>query len=373
MATYRKYAKRVMKAANSPIAKAAIGAARTSKYGSAISKIEKTANFIKDQQMFEQSSMSALRTAAAGINLLRRESSGRTLPVFSGSNRKVVIPTVSTGTVSTSVYGYKYNDRAIPRKTGDVNTVVRKNSQYALSSSANQQGVFDIPLLSCSALSSGTDNYTSVTYEEAFGTLFNVAGASPTITLSSSARDQNRIALDRFESTMKLVNEGTGPVEITIYDLLPKRDVPKADYQSRTTATGLQSPNNTWFTGLQNAVDVDDTMAVSVVGAIPTNNLKFNTFWKVMKRTKIELSGGSSHIHRGCSILNTLFNYYDYSEVLGLRAMLCPTIMLVFSGLPSATEIAAASTISVSTENVLYGRSAVNDNITVRNYDSSIT
>jgi hypothetical protein len=369
----RKYAKRAQRAANNPIVKAGINLARTSKYGSAINKMERTANLIKDQQLFENSSMSGLRVATAAINLLKRQSPGRTLPVFSGSNRKVVIPTVSTGTVSTSVYGYKYNDRGIPRKTGDVNTVVRKNAQYSLTSISNFQGVADIPLLSCSPLSSGTDNYTSVTFQDAFDTVFNVAGQSPVVPLTSTAIDQNRIALDRFESTLKIVNGDSGPVEVTIYDLLPKRDVPKASYSSRTTAFGLQSPSNTWNSGMSNAIDVDDTTNNGILGTLPTNTLKFNTFWKVMKRTKVELSVGSSHIHRGCSILNTLFNHYDYSEVLGLRAMLCPTVMLVFNGLPNSTQIAQTATISVSTENVLYARSAVNDNITVRNYDSSIT
>lgn len=371
----RKYAKRASRAAASPLAKVAMGAARNSKYGSAISKMEKTANFLKDQQLFEGSSMSALRMATAAINLIRRESPGRNLPVFSGSNRKVVIPTVSTGTVSTSVYGFKYNSRPIPRKTGDVNSEVRKNSRFSVTSTENTQSVFDFPLLSCAPLAgeSTDQHYTSVTYEAAFDTLFNVAGELPAITIPASSIDQNRMALDRFESTMKIQNEGAGPVEVTIYDLMPKRDVPRATYVNRLTASGLQSPSNTWTTGLTNAVYVEDAMTPNVVGTIPTTNLKFNTFWKVMKRTKIELSSGSSHIHRGCNILNTLFNHYDYSEVLGLRAMLCPTIMLVFSGLPSPSQLAEPASLAVSTENVLYARSAVNDNITVRNFDATLT
>lgn len=368
----RKYSKRAMRAASNPIVKAGYNALKTTKYGSAIQKMEKTANLLKDQQLFEGSAMSALRLATAGIDLLKRQSPGRTLPVFSGSNRKVVIPTVSTGTTSTSVYGYKYNDKPIRRKTGDTNIVVRKNSQYSYSSTVNTQRVLDVPLLSCSNLSSGTNNYTSVTFEEAFNCAFNVAGDNPSVPLSSTAKDQNRIALDRFESTLKVSNPTAVPVELTIYDLMPKRDVPKATYSSRVYATGLQSPFDTWLTGMTNAIDVDDPQS-TVLGTIPTNNLKFNTFWKVMKRTKVELSAGSTHIHRGCSILNTLFNYYDYSEVLGLRAMLCPTIMLVFSGMPTATELADAVTLDFSTENVLFARSAVNDNITVRSYDSSIT
>ncbi len=357
----------------SPVAKVAMTAARTSKFGSAISKMEKTADLLKNQQLFEGSSMSTLRLATQAIKLMRRDSPGRNLPVFSGNNRKVVIPTVSTGTVSTSVYGYKFNDKGIPRKTGDVNTEVRKNSRYSISSTENTQSVIDFPLLSCTPIASGTQNYTSVTFQDAFDTVFNVAGDQPAITIPAASIDQNRIALDRFESTMKIQNESAGPVEITIYDLMPKRDVPRATYVSRLTAIGLQSPSNTWSTGLTNAVYTDATMTTSVVGTIPTTNLKFNTFWKVMKRTKIELSGGSSHIHRGCNILNTLFNHYDYSEVLGLRAMLCPTIMLVFSGLPSASQLAEPATLAVSTENVLYARSAVNDNITVRNYDATLT
>lgn len=369
----RKYAKRAARAASSPLAKVAMNAARNSKYGSAISKMEKTANLLKDQQLFEGSSMSALRMATAAINLIRRESPGRNLPVFSGSNRKVVIPTVSTGTVSTSVYGFKYNDKGIPRKTGDVNTEVRKNARYAVSSVQNTQQVIDVPLLSCSPISSVDQNYTSVTYQDAFDSVFNVAGDIPAVTIPASSIDQNRIALDRFESTMKIQNEGTGAVEVTIYDLMPKRDVPRATYVDRLSALGLQSPTNTWTTGLTNAVYVEDAMTPNVVGTIPTTNLKFNTFWKVMKRTKIELSAGSVHIHRGCNILNTLFNHYDYSEVLGLRAMLCPTIMLVFSGMPSPSQLAEPASLSLSTENVLYARSAVNDNITVRNYDSDLT
>lgn len=367
----RKYGKRLQRAAKSPIVKVAMDVARQSKFGNTVAKIEKTADLLKNQQLVEGSSMATLRMATLAIDLFRRQMPGKTLPVFSGNNRKVVIPTVSTGTVSTSVYGYKYNNKPIARKTGDINTEVKKNSRYGLSSIANAQGVFDIPLLSCSPVFSGTSNYTSVTFQDAFETVFNIAGQDPTVPVPSSAIDQNRIALDRFESTMKIQNESTGAVEVTIYDLEPKRDVPKATYSSRTEAIGLQSPTNTWTTGMTNAVYVDDTQTPVVLGTLPTNNLKFNTFWKVMKRTKIELSGGSTHIHRGCNVLNTLFNHYDYSEVLGLRSMLCPTIMLVFSGMPSGTNLAEPASLSVSTENILFARSSVNDNITVRNYDSN--
>ena len=369
----RKYSIRAKKAAANPIVKYGVSQLRKSKYGSTMDKIDKASRLVKDQQLMEGLAMPAIRTAVQAIDLFKRQSPGRTLPAFSGNNRKVVIPTVSTGTVSTSVYGYKYNDRPIPRKTGDVNTVVRKNSQYTSTVSAGYQNVLDVPLLSCSNLSSGTDNYTSVSFENAFETVFNVGGSNPTIVVPASARDQNRIALDRFESTLKITGDLAAPVEITIYDLLPKRDVPRATYSSRVYANGLQSPFQTWQSGMSNAVDIDDTQNPAVLGTIPTNNLKFNTFWKVMKRTKVELSAGSTHIHRGCNILNTLFNYYDYSEVLGLRSMLCPTIMIVFNGLPTSTEISDSVTISYSTENVLFARSAVNDNITVRNYDASTT
>ena len=335
--------------------------------------VAKEAKLIESQQMFETLSMPALTTAVKAIDLLKRASAGRSLPVFSGTNRKVVIPTVSTGTVSTSVYGYKYNDKGIPRKLGDVNTQVRKNTSYTISSSANSQQVLDVPQLSCSGISSGTDNYTSVTFEDAFDTVFNVAGANPTISLASSAIDQNRLALDRFESTLKIQNPNDSAMEVTIYDLLPKRDMPVATYQSRFSATGLQSPVNAWVTGLTNAIDVNDTTQATTLGVLPTTTLKFNTFWKVMKRTKIELSAGSSHIHRGCNLLNTIFNHYDYSEVLGLRAMLCPTIMLVFNGMPTSSLTAESVTINYSVENVLFARGSVNDNITVRNYDNSIS
>ena len=375
----RKYSVRAKKAASNPIVKAGIDEGmkyiRRSKYGPAVSMAEKAADLLRSQQSYDDMSMATLRAASYAINLIKRQAPGKTLPVFSGNNRKVVIPTVSTGTVSTSVYGYKYNDRSIPRKMGDVNAEIKKNSRYGLASLANQQGVFDIPLLACSPLASGTNNYTSVTYQDAFDTVFNVPGTNPVVPLTTSSIDQNRIALDRFESTLKIVNETTtgSPVEVTIYDLLPKRDVPKATYSSRTDATGLQSPSDTWESGMTNAIYVEDVQSPTVLGTLPTNNLKFNTFWKVMKRTKIELSGGSSHIHRGCSVLNSLFNHYDYSEVLGLRSMLCPTVMLVISGLPSGngTDLAEAASISVSTENILFARSSVNDNITVRNYDSN--
>lgn len=339
-----------------------------------LDQVKKEVSTLKNQELFEGLAMPALVSAARGIALTKRSVPGKTLPVFSNSNRKVVIPTVSSGTTSTSVYAFKYNEKAIPHKVGDVNNQVRKNSQYTLTSAANLQRTVDIPLLSCSDLTDGgTNHYTSVTYQSLFETAFNVAGQNPVIPLNSTARDQNRIILDRFESTLKVANPSASAVEVTIYDLLPKRDVPLGTYVDRSYALGLQSPTYTWASGLQNQVETEDTFNINVMGSQPINVLKFNTFWRVMKRTKIELSAGSTHIHRGCSILNTLFNYYDYSEVRGLRAMLCPTQMISISGMPTATELAASSTINYSSECVLYGRSSVNDNITVRSYDSSIT
>ncbi len=346
------------------------------------SGIEKMADVVKKekvlleaQEAFNQMGMPQLATAAKAIELTRRAMPGKVLPVFAGSNRKVSIEATATGQTTTSVYGYKYNEKAIPRKTGDINNIVRKNSRYTLTNALNNtQGAADICLLACSNLSSGTDNYTNVTYQEMFETLFNVSGEIPEISVPSSARDQNRVVLDRFESELTLVNPANqGSIQVTVYDLQPKRDLPKAVYSSRNYATGLMSPMNTWQTGLTNEVMLEDTVTPYVPGQEPTTNLKFNTFWKVMKRTRVQLSPGSTHIHRSYNILNTLFNYYDYSEVLGMRAGLCPTQIIVYSGMPDETYLTTAATLVVSAKSVLYGRSSVNDNITVRNYDSSIT
>lgn len=359
------------------VKKAAPRVARTvfkTGFNSMVDVVKKEAEIMEAQKLVNDLGMPQLVSLIKGVALTKAARPGKVLPVFAGANRKTVIPTVANGTVSTSTYAYKYNDKAIPKKTGDINQVVRKNTLYGnITSPINQQSRADIPLLSCSEISSGGSNYTSCTYQALFNTAFNVGGASPTIPLSPSARDQNRVILDRFESTTTVVNPGDAPVEVTIYDLQPKRDLPVATYSSTMYASGLQSPSNTWDTGISNAVDVEDTTTSSVIGTVPTSVLKFNTFWKVMKRTKVEMTAGSTHIHRCASIFNVVFNYYDWSEVLGCRAMLCPTQLIVWKGMPTSGDLAASATINVATNCELHGRGAVNDNITVRSYNSSTT
>lgn len=370
---------RISKKVVGAVTKKAVRAAASAAIKSGVEKmadvLKKEKVILEAQETFNQMGMPQLATAAKAIELTRRAMPGKVLPMFAGSNRKVSIEATATGQTTTSVYGYKYNDKSIPRKTGDVNNIVRKNSKYVINNATvNRQGGSDICLLACSNLSSGTENYTNVTYQEMFETLFNVAGEVPTIPVPSSARDQNRVILDRFESELTLVNPANqGSIEVTIYDLQPKRDLPKAAYVSRNYATGLMSPLNTWQTGLTNEVMLEDTVDPYVPGQVPTTNLKFNTFWKVMKRTRVQLSPGSTHIHRSYNILNTLFNYYDYSEVLGMREGLCPTQMIMYNGMPDETYLTTAADLVFSVKSVLYGRSSVNDNITVRNYDSSIT
>ncbi len=365
--------KKVVRAAKKAAPRIARTAIKTG-FNSMVDVVKKEAEIVEAQKLVNDLGMPQLVSLIKGVALTKAAKPGRVLPVFAGANRKTVVPTVANGTVSTSTYAYKYNEKAIPKKTGDINQVVRKNTLYGNKTTpVNQQSRADLPLLSCSEIASGTSNYTSCTYEALFNTAFNVAGQSPTIPLSTSARDQNRVILDRFESTTTIVNPGTAPVEVTIYDLQPKRDLPAAGYLSSMYADGLQSPSHTWDTGVGNAVDVEDTTTTSVIGTVPTSVLKFNTFWKVMKRTKVEMTAGSTHIHRCANILNAVFNYYDWSEVLGCRAMLSPTQLIVWKGMPTATELAAAATINIATNCELHGRGAVNDNITVRSYDSSIT
>lgn len=365
--------KKVFRAAKKAAPKVARAVMKTG-FNTMVDVVKKEAEIVEAQKLVNDLGMPQLVSLIKGVALTKAAKPGKVLPVFAGANRKTVIPTVADGTVSTSTYAYKYNEKAIPKKTGDINQVVRKNTLYGNKTSpVNGQSKADLPLLSCSEISSGIQNYTSCTYEALFNTAFNVVGDSPSIPLSASARDQNRVILDRFESTTTIVNTENAPVEVTIYDLQPKRDLPAATYSSPMYASGLQSPSNTWDTGISNAIDIEDTTTTAVIGTVPTSVLKFNTFWKVMKRTKVEMTAGSTHIHRCANVLNAVFNFYDWSEVLGCRAMLCPTQLIVWKGMPTSTELAAAATINIATNCELHGRGAVNDNITVRSYDSSIT
>lgn len=135
----------------------------------------------------------------------------------------------------------------------------------------------------------------------------------------------------------------------------------------------MQSPTECWQTAVSNSINLEDAYSPFVLDAEPIKSLKFNTFWRVMKRTKIEMTSGSVHVHRGVSILNSVINYYDYSEVGGAKRYMCLMIMLVVNGFTGNGKAAQPFAVSVSTENRLFTRSYVNSNLQAYNYSENLS
>lgn len=334
---------------------------------------QKGMGMMKEQasEMFEKEGIPFLLRTLSGLSVAPIRELGTTLTPkgYSGD----IFNVSAAGTTTSSTYGYKYRGKPIklPQATSTVQTKV---SLYTVTTNADLQSNRDIPILDCTPILNLLDNYTSLTLTALFEGNFNVPGTvGSAIPIVSANTNLNMIALDRTESTMKIQNTSTNNAEIVIYDLMPKYDLSASLFADRNRLVGVQSPVYCWNTGLDDMYDIEDNYTARILGAVPTKALLFNTFWKVMKRTKVSLTGGATHVHRGVCVLNTTVNAYEYRENTGVMKGIMPKMLITVNGMPTITSPAGLVTLSLAVENRAYARSYVNSNITTQNYDDNLS
>lgn len=280
--------------------------------------------------------------------------------------------TTAVGSVSNSTMAYVCNKHRTGSDNGNVINGVQESTRSGIfSSSLNQQNAFTLDLLS-SVPPTGDSVITSQTawtrssclraWERHLDAeLFNPAAAGTTYRMPNQ---QVSLHWKGVTSELKLRNNNETPVVIKIYDLVSKFSCGNSSVQDQYLSLGYMDPHWAWRAGVDSGavLELEGDTSINYLGSKPNLSTTFNRTWKITGENKINLTGGSSHIHRSVYALNKTQPYQEFdSNTLFSGATPSsgvvkpwkehgwqPSRLIVIYGMPQASNQATAASVSWS-------------------------
>jgi hypothetical protein len=173
--------------------------------------------------------------------------------------------------------------------------------------------------------------------------------------IGGTATRPNRFVLESSMHEYTFTNSTTAGVDLEIYDLVLKRDIPITNVITvGVNPTSLDyplapSPVDYWEQGVQasHGTRIPTLPQYKIVGSTPFDSIFFKDYFKVVKRSMVQLQQGASHRH--CINLsphklvdNTMYNQGDVSGYRGLTQY----VLYVARGLPVAVPDSPTVTTS---------------------------
>lgn len=130
-----------------------------------------------------------------------------------------------------------------------------------------------------------------------------------------------RLVVQSIVSNVTIANACTAPVELEIYDIVLKRDLPLAlqwTQNSNTWTVGLAYPDQCWDLGSyanNTQIPTGGTGPRANIAASPFDSTLFNAYFKVKKRTKVLLGQGGIHRHTIVSTPNKILDSVLFNQV----------------------------------------------------------
>lgn len=158
----------------------------------------------------------------------------------------------------------------------------------------------------------------------------------------------------------KFTNMDKGNVQLTLYDIVNKRDV-------KASNTG-NLPVGSWTAGLANMVNNGSTTpAVTNLGVTPFDSPAFCQWYTVKKVTKVTLAQGQCHTHRIHIKVNRVFNIALLSN-MDYLARLTHSVIAVTNGLPlndqtTKTNISTGATVIDAVSMIRYVYQGITSNV----------
>lgn len=141
---------------------------------------------------------------------------------------------------------------------------------------------------------------------------------------ATSGYATNKFIVHTAYMEQKITNMDKGNVQITLYDVVPKRDISDSNYYMIAAFTN----------GLADMNDVGGTTHnISNLGATPFDSPRFCQYFTVKNVTKVTLGQGQCHIHRTRVNVNRVFTEELFQSLVYLRGITTST-MLIANGLP---------------------------------------
>ena len=144
-------------------------------------------------------------------------------------------------------------------------------------------------------------------------------------TQSATGNATGRIIYDTCSIRTTISNQESSDAILDIYEVVPKHDM--------SVATTFGTPMTAWQTGMA-AMSGGTSTTYTRLSVKPTDSYSFNLFWKVIKKTSVEMSVGAVHTHNSHWELNSVVQEQRASYATKNMAGLTPWFLFVARGVP---------------------------------------
>ena len=264
-------------------------------------------------------------------------------------NRDVSIIGTAVGDFTTSSSMYMYRPHRTRSSEGAVNYVQKTRATISTGAGAGTQNRWDLSILDAVPVENNPDSnskYTNLSIKKSFDD-FLLASTAGDIGLSQLKIQQSSIHVKSLSCEVNITNKETHSVVLDIYEVVPKFSLGPTAYSSESYANGYMSPSYTWDTGLSaETPQLEDTLSSGTVGSKPTDSYKFLRTWKMVKHVKVNLTAGSTHIHKMAYAINKSVSYQEFAQFDtkgGKMAGWNPSLLFRLRGVPNSDNSLASS------------------------------
>jgi len=320
---------------------------RAAKRAARSKRVSKVAELIKSQaqeayrEKLAQVPVAELVTMA--VNAAKGEKSPRGtdgVNLNATVNRDISIIGSAVGDFSTSSSMYMYRPQR-KRTLQGVNYVQKTRSTMTKTSSAGAQRSWDLSILDAVPVLNNPDTsekYSNLTIKKAFDD-FLLASNVGTDALKLQ---QTSIHMKSMSCELNITNQETHSVIMDIYEVVPKHTLGPTTYANDGFATGYMSPSWTWAIGLSTDTPMlEDVLTSGSTGSKPTDSVNYSRTWNVVKHVKVNLTAGSTHIHKMAYAINKTVSYQEYAQFStsgGKLAGWNPSVLFRLRGVPDSSN-----------------------------------
>jgi len=285
------------------------------------------------------------------IKIPTPRSVGAAIAPFRGARATEIVESgaVSAVTNSACLYVYAKPRKNINKYLGQKYVQTKVVTDPNITSTVNVQNYMDCNIACVERPQSDVATnarYAHLCIRDCFDTLLTPevrkAGTAGTLVIPE---DSTSMHIGSISSELT-INMGSSAGVLDIYDLVPKFDLGPATYFSGTFANGYMSPSWCFESITTNSIQLDSAYAATTTSLRPTDSPTFSRTWKVIKKTRLQLTTNSVHRHNSYYGINTTISYQRMAQASTAGSMfagICPVIMIVYRGYPSATNNVADS------------------------------
>jgi hypothetical protein len=309
-----------------------------------------------DREFFEGCAKDAFKDVPATLSILgklaegiptstRREKYGLATKILPESSIKTG---ETAGKITNSAYAYQFR-KHVKGMRDDMSYVGQWQQEGTVVSADDGQGVIEYPIVT-TGLSAITDSSSSPFVAPVIKMTTNHIKASlPVPTGLTNPGATQRFYLEKIENEVTFKNNENHRVMLIIQELVPRHNldygtspqwvtIDNQTYVGNASGTNEASALQTWRLGSVSGYSTQpgavgsDPITPNVLNAKCTQSLSFNLNWNVMATRKVEMDGGSTHIHRSVYRPNyMLFDAVsrDFDQIAGVT----PTLLITVHGL----------------------------------------